>query len=870
MSTDNPIDRLSAALSERYEIQRELGRGGMATVYLAEDRRHERPVAVKVMSPHLTGVATQRFLSEIRVVANLIHPHILPLHDSGETEGLLYYVMPFVDGQTLTERIAESGPLEVEEAVRILREVGDGLSHAHKRGIVHRDVKPSNIFLSDGNAFLADFGVAKAMESSGDASLTATGAALGTPLYMSPEQSTGSVVDERSDVYSLACVLYQMLTGKTPYTGPTIPAIMAAHLIEDIPSLRGERPGLPAEIDRAITRALAKAPEDRFASVEAFLAAVGGERVLPGPRRKSGRVSVRDTASVVGAVALIATAVVVLVIRSGPSTPTVADLDLVQARVVVAPLANDTGDPALDPYGRMGAEWITEGLHRTGIVDVVPSLTAFQAVNFIESQQTRSDTTINPIEALASETNAGLVISGTIYAIGDSLQYHLNLTDATTGASLDAIPPVSGSRASPGAAIEELRDRVMGSLSLNLDERIQDVELSAVRPPSYESYQAFDRGMAAYLDGAWRDAVEPLRLSHALDTTFVLPLLYAGLSLSNVREMATVDSLSEVLDERRGRLSAYHGYWLDYMTARTRGRNEEARLAIREAARLAPGSKAVYNHAYSAQLTHRPREAVTALNTLDPTRGPMRGWFPYWQMLTDNLHRLGEHAQELAAARRSRELFPSRGWSLRLEGEALAAMGDIDGLERLVSEIPSIDPADMTRAGVLEGIGVELRSHGYLDDSMAFFEQAAAAYEAQPDSVRSSRLNTEVQATVLEHLEREDDASELIEELRERYPDDLALLGWSGILAARSGDTGRANRVRELLVDADRADPYSRGFYTLLLARIAGVLDEQEEATNLLRSSIEQGFRPLRHPGINLEGLIGYAPFDEVMTPLDR
>src|SRR5881398_3244428 len=215
------LARLQAALADRYTIERELGRGGMATVYLAQDRKHHRQVGIKVLKPELAAaLGPERFLREIETAARLNHPHILPLHDSGEATGLLYYVMPYVEGETLRNRLDRAGQLPVAEAVQIVREVADALSHAHSHDVVHRDIKPENILLEAGHAVVADFGIARAITAAGGEQLTATGLAVGTPAYMSPEQAAGdSVLDGRSDVYALGCVLYEMLAGEPPFTG---------------------------------------------------------------------------------------------------------------------------------------------------------------------------------------------------------------------------------------------------------------------------------------------------------------------------------------------------------------------------------------------------------------------------------------------------------------------------------------------------------------------------------------------------------------------------------------------------------------------------------------------------------------------------
>ncbi|HJQ67164.1 MAG TPA: protein kinase [Gemmatimonadales bacterium] len=272
-----PISPLAEALAERYTIEHELGRGGMATVYRAVDRKHDRQVAIKVLRPDLTAAfGAERFLREIGIAARLAHPHILPLIDSGELAGLLYYVSPYVPGGSLRDRLDTEQRLPVRDAVRIAQEVGTGLDYAHRNGFVHRDVKPENILFADGHAVLADFGIARALAAPGAGPLvTEVGLALGTPEYMSPEQASGDQnLGSQSDVYSLACVLYEMLTGVPPFSEPTPRATMAKHATQAVPPLRSRRPEVPTAVDRAIRRALAKDPDERFASVADFAAAL--------------------------------------------------------------------------------------------------------------------------------------------------------------------------------------------------------------------------------------------------------------------------------------------------------------------------------------------------------------------------------------------------------------------------------------------------------------------------------------------------------------------------------------------------------------------------------------------------------------------
>ena len=272
-----PVDRLNAALEGRYTIERELGEGGMATVFLADDLKHERKVALKVLKPELAAVVgAERFLSEIKVTANLQHPNILPLFDSGEADSFLFYVMPYVEGESLRERLNREQQLHVDEAVKITTNLAEALDHAHRQGVVHRDIKPANILLRDGRPLIADFGIALAVGAAGGTRLTETGLSVGTPYYMSPEQATGDqVVGPPSDIYALACVLYEMLVGEPPFPGATAQAVRGKIIAGKPVSATEQRPSIPANVDAAIRCALEKLPADRFTSAQDFAKALG-------------------------------------------------------------------------------------------------------------------------------------------------------------------------------------------------------------------------------------------------------------------------------------------------------------------------------------------------------------------------------------------------------------------------------------------------------------------------------------------------------------------------------------------------------------------------------------------------------------------
>jgi serine/threonine-protein kinase len=358
------MERLRASLADRYRIERELGAGGMATVYLALDLKHQRRVAVKVLRPELAAaVGPERFLREIETTANLRHPHILPLYDSGEIRGVgvelsstptLFYVMPYVEGESLRDRLNREKQLPVEDAVRIAREVADALGYAHGRQIVHRDIKPENILLESGHAVVADFGIARAISAAGGDRLTETGLAVGTAQYMSPEQAAGEKdLDGRSDLYALGCVLYEMLAGQAPFTGPTAESVVRQHLLATPPPITQLRPAVPAEIAGVIQRALAKSRADRFNTAGQFADALGrdssgatrsGEIPPAGASRR--RYGVWGAA--LGIVAILATGLLLLTRRAPGPLP-------LGRRTQVTLDPGLELDPALSPDGKFVA-----------------------------------------------------------------------------------------------------------------------------------------------------------------------------------------------------------------------------------------------------------------------------------------------------------------------------------------------------------------------------------------------------------------------------------------------------------------------------------------------------------------------------------
>jgi eukaryotic-like serine/threonine-protein kinase len=399
-----PRQALMNAFRDRYRIERELGRGGMATVYLAQDLRHERHVALKVLHPELAAtVGPERFQREIKLAARLQHPHILSVFDSGETAGQLWYTMPYVQGESLRDRLRRERQLPLDDALQITREVADALGYAHRQGIVHRDIKPENILLSEGHALVADFGVARALQAAGGEGLTETGTSVGTPAYMSPEQAMAdSALDGRSDLYSLGCVLYEMLTGEAPYTGPSAQAIVAKRLIDPVPSARRLRETVPPGLDGALQRVLAKAAADRFPTADAFARALSHtfaaiQSNKPQPRRAAFSTGRRIAVVVL----LVGTALILgLVARARLGAKTVPAGG--PKMVAVLPLKN---------LGAPGDEYFADGLTEE-ITSRLTSISNLGVISRTSADQYRNTT--KPLKQIGRELGVNYILEGSV------------------------------------------------------------------------------------------------------------------------------------------------------------------------------------------------------------------------------------------------------------------------------------------------------------------------------------------------------------------------------------------------------------------------------------------------------------------------
>jgi len=551
--TPEYLDRLRVALAGRYAIERELGHGGMATVYLAQDLKHHRPVAIKLLQPDLSDLlGRERFLREIEIAAGLQHPNILPLYDSGAAGELLYYVMPYVEGDSLRDRLARERQLPIDEALQITREVAEALSYAQSHGLVHRDIKPANILLSGGHAVVADFGVARAIAAAGGSQLTGPGLAVGTPAYMSPEQGSGrDTVDGRSDLYALGCVLYEMLAGDPPFTGATAQAIIARHMQDHPPSLRVVRPAVALAMEEVIECALEKVPADRYATASQFVAALEAAR--------TGRIARRRWLTRGVVAALLVTGVVALwhfVIASPPS--------LDANKVVVFPLK----DYGPEGTGEEVALMIGSALEHTEPLKWIDGWTWL-------SPDQRADIerlTRRGARRITRRQGARYYVDGSIVRVGqDFATVKLRLTDA---AGDSVVTQKSAAGAASLAAVAQLGLEAVNALLPNILEPGRRVDVTTLSGRQPGATASFLQGERAYARGRYREALDRYREAVASDSTFALAAFKGAQAASWQRRYSEASDLLRVarahdagLPPRYGHLmrgfEAYHGFAAD-------------------------------------------------------------------------------------------------------------------------------------------------------------------------------------------------------------------------------------------------------------------------------------------------------------------
>jgi serine/threonine-protein kinase len=630
------LEQLRAALGDRYEVDRLVGEGGMATVYLATDLRHGRKVAIKTLRAELAAsIGADRFLREIRLAANLQHPNVLGLYDSGEADGILYYVMPFIEGESLRGWLNREQQLPLYDAVRITREAAEALAYAHERGVIHRDIKPENILLQNGHALVADFGIARAVDAAGE-KLTQTGMAVGTPHYMSPEQALGADhADGRSDIYSLGCVLYELLAGQPPFDGPNSRAILARHAMEQVPSIRIVRQSVPEELEEAVLQALEKTPADRFQKMSEFADTLADleqavatrrttSRGVPAVRRatSSGVKAVRRSTpvailgekwgkgfrlwSTVGALLLVGVAVAGRLVSSRSGSAADAPTAALDSRRIAVLYFDDVGGG--DSLGYL-ASGLTEGLIRElSQVRTLDVVSAGGVAPYRGTSVTR--------DSIARALRVGALVTGSLERVEDQIRVTVRLVDGESGADLE----------------RAARELPAGDLLAVQDTLTQEVARQIRSALGQEIALREQRGRASNVR-AWTLVQQGGRRWEAAESAFV-----RGDTAAVGRQFQTADSLlaaAERLDPK----------WPEPAIRR-------ALVAYRRS-RLAPDDQVAAARWIDAGLEHVERAVRLAPD--DPDALEVRGNLRYWRWLLSLEADPDEARRLLASAREDLE-----------------------------------------------------------------------------------------------------------------------------------------------------------------------------------------------------------------------
>lgn len=865
----SPTNRLSAALAGRYRVERELGAGGMATVYLADDLRHGRRVAIKVLRQDLAAsLGAERFHREITIAAGLQHPHIVPLYDSGDADGLLFYVMPFVSGMSVRQKLQKERELPVNDAVRILRDVADALATAHDHGVVHRDLKPENVMLSGRHALVTDFGVAKAVSDATDnQSLTTIGLTLGTPAYMAPEQATADPnLDHRADIYAFGVMAYELLTGDPPFTGHSAQEVLAAHVTAVPEAVSNRRAAIPQALASLVMRCLEKKPADRWQRADELILQLEAilthdDATVPRETRQQPAHASRRRRWALVAASLATPAVILSVAVSvmGSENP-----PLDTTRVLVAPFAIQGSVPDASTLATRLESSIVDGLRRADLGTITDSRTAVAEASFGDTSET-SLADMSAALQLARDVNAGLTIVGRMLALDDSVQVEAKLLDTRTGTE---VIPIAGHKGAIGATaplVDAVTQRVMGGLAIYRDPT-WGAAFPGASAPTYAAYRLFQEGDRHWLRREFELAGEKYRRAYVMDTTFVFAAIHYGYRMYNVGNYIAIDSLGAALEPRRSTLPRFETEYLNRLLAWNRGEQHAMYRSSRELARIAPRSAyARYIAARAGLFVNRVTEAYEALQAIDTREYSMGGIQPgIFQDLTDASHKLSDHVAELRwvqswAAHPQNE----RPTETRVaEARALVGLARIPQVEELFPQLLTMrQEGNLRPAEAALSIVAELRWHGY-DTAATRLSQLALKRALSGQLTRVELLQFLIFAGDLDAAATAGDSLLVV------APEDRDVLYWAGAIAAVRNDHARARAMMQRLEQS--MERYDRGRTPRRLGHILALMGEKDLAVQLLQRAFSEGaafIGSALHAQYGLEPLRGFAPFETWVKP---
>ncbi len=858
----------------RYEIIAPLGAGGMGEVFRARDDRLDREVAIKVLPEAVSQdpERLKRFEREAKAVAALSHPNILEIHDF-DTDGEIHYaVTELLDGQTLRERIDE-GKSDWRSALSICAAIADGLAVAHKNQIIHRDLKPENVVLTvDDQVKILDFGLAKILRAeTGDgvsneaptASMgTDPGSVMGTVGYMSPEQVRGEVVDHRTDIFSLGCLLHELISGRRTFPGRSQAEISAAILDRQPVALERTAGHLPDEVQLIADRCLEKSPERRFQSagdlafaLRSLTSGSGSEGFVPAPKR--------SLWWIVGAVAGILTAIVAGAFFLGGhrevDSPLETTTGLNPNLVAVAPFVNRTGIADLNDLGLVAADWLTNSLARISAIDVVP---------IRMGAESRAGVT-SPLD-VADATGAGIVVTGAYSLEGDKLRFQAILTDANSGSLLRSLDPVVGPVDQPMAAIEVLGSEMAGALASLFAVWDQDFDQS-IQPPGYEAYREYAAGMSFFgIDN--RQALDHFRRASELEPEFVSPQLMEASLLRAGSDFTGAQAIVDRLSDLGQYLNPFEQFWLEYHRALLEGDLQRAVLQVRRCLELAPRSTMIrFGLARNLLNSARPREALEVITAVGDL-GRWAGFGPcsfLYNVKMNAEHVLGYYDAELETASQDGETCGNRVYLQRVRARALIGKREVDLVDEVLNNGLKAPDARQWSHFLFLDIAREFDAHGFSQHSLDVAERGVAYAADRLVMEEASEWQRLAYAQMLQMLGRLDEADQVLLALNADLPGDDDVLGWLGIVAAKRGDTEAAEQYSVALRDLNR--PYLFGWDWYYRAAIAAHLGRPDEALGLLRDAFSNGFPwgVSLHRALELKPLRGHPEFEAILHPAE-
>ena len=875
-------DKLQKTLGGSYAFERELGGGGMSRVFVAEETALARKVVVKVLPPDLAAtVNVERFRREIQLAAQLQHPHIVPLFSAGIADGLPYYTMPLVEGDSLRTRLIRHGELPVPDALKILRDMASALSYAHEHGVVHRDIKPENVMLTKHHALIMDFGVAKALSAATNPgnSLTSMGVALGTPAYMSPEQATADPhTDHRADIYALGAVAYEMLTGRQLFGDRSPQAMLRAHAIEKPDPIEVRRASTPPALSALVMRMLEKSPADRPQTAEDVLRTLDTFVMTPTGMTPTGTVPTQSTSAQATpqataptaaraprrSVGLIAAALVgagILAAGGMIAKGKMGGAELDIGRVIVPPFANKTGDPRFDNLGSLATDWVTRGLTEANISDVaiVDSLATV-------AQGASAGLSDARLQQMAVAAGAGRIIRGEIHRRADSLEFQVLVLDSRSGSRLGNVQPSTAPIDSPMVGIDGIRQRVMGTMATLANRRATGLAVSDV-PPSYEAYTAFMRGEDEFLRYRYEQALVHYARAAELDPSYAAPLVRAAYAQTNLGRWRQADSVVRLLETGTRKLSEYERVYLERAKARVAADWGAAYRAGQRLKALAPASSfAQYIAAEAAIPVNRLHEAKDRLEELWPNKYPTPF---YYANLSSIYHVLEEDSRELRNVRKSKELFPDLPAQLAIHAKYYARKGSDGEIQGIFQEILARhNPPETNSLGLLNLLGGELLFHGRDGQARDLYVEVADWLRRRPMAERRQAWHPANLSYILARAKQCAPARRLADSLGVGDTTN-AFTPNRALVAAVCGDAATADSLSTVIGDIER--PYMRGGNILVRARIAAALGRQREAVQFLLDAIAQGqpYTNHFHQFSEFAALRDFEPFKSAVRPKD-